>query len=627
VIVLTIGVLSLSPTVWAADGLGSTQEKVLLPDGTFFPFWDDQTAYRKTYHVAAQNPRAADTNPGTSAKPFKTIGRAAEVLAPGEKVIVHAGVYRENVVPRRGGNGPASMIAYEVGEGEKVVVSGAVEWKPRCEPSLGWQRRDTAAKVWMADLPTETFLSYNPFAIRNIYDEFVQYRNLDDTPKYLLRRGAVFVGGRPLRQVFRYAELANHDGAFWVEEPGRRIHFRLLGDADPAQATFEVTAKEQLFAPRQYGLGYIRVSGFHFERAADGVPVPQRALVSTSRGHHWLLEKNHIRWANAVGMDVGNQDWKAARADRFGRHIIRGNRISDCGVCGLAGCGAVDETLVEDNVVERIGGLGIEQMWEVGGLKFHGARSVLVRRNTFSDLDRAAGVWLDYLNANCRITGNLFHNITSCNGTLFVEVSHATNVLDHNVFWDIRLSPGRGMNGKNGSAVCADSSDHTIAAYNFFGNVQGFAVSMNNLQKDRVVAGRKGECRGNKALNNVFFACARRVFLGRNESNTSDGNLFDAGNKDAIFDIQDPVPEPKPRLDSWRQSFKQDLHSLEAPMEAVFDLQANQLRFSCLALPQACPAVPQLGEQKHAPGLGPFGAEACRMLGAGKPVVLALPQR
>lgn len=35
-----------------------------------------------------------------------------------------------------------------------------------------------------------------------------------------------------------------------MEEPGLRIHFRLPGDADTTQATFEVTAKDQLLARR-----------------------------------------------------------------------------------------------------------------------------------------------------------------------------------------------------------------------------------------------------------------------------------------------------------------------------------------------------------------------------------------
>jgi hypothetical protein len=277
--------------------------------------------------------------------------------------------------------------------------------------------------------------------------------------------------------------------------------------------------------------------------------------------------------------------------------------------------------------VERVGGLGIEQMWEVAGLKFHRAHRVLIRRNTFRDLDRAAGVWLDYLNSACRVTGNVFQGISTCNGTLFVEVSHAANMLDHNVFWDIRLSPAWGMNGKNGSAICADSSDHTVAAYNFFGNVRGFAVSMNNLQVDRIVEGRKGECRGNKVLNNVFFACPHRIFLGRNDGNTCDGNLFDAGNKDAIFDIQSPAPKPKPRFSAWQQSFGQDRSSRESPMQAAFDPKANELRFSCQSVPEPCPPVAQLGEREAATGLGPFGAEAWKLLRDGKPAVLALPPR
>ncbi len=133
-------------------------EKVILPDGTFFQFWDDQTVYRKVYHVAGRNPQASDANPGTEEKPLKTIGRAAEVVQPGEKVVVHEGVYRECVSPRRGGNGPASMIAYEVAKGEKATVSGAVEWKPLCRPSAGWGRAKGAKTIWMADLPAEACL-------------------------------------------------------------------------------------------------------------------------------------------------------------------------------------------------------------------------------------------------------------------------------------------------------------------------------------------------------------------------------------------------------------------------------------------------------------------------------------
>lgn len=598
----------------------AVHEKVFLPDGSEFPFWDDRTVYRACYHVAAGQPHAVDTNPGTAARPFRTIGRAAEMLQPGEKVIVHAGVYRECVVPRQGGTGPEQMIAYETAPGETVVVSGAVEWRPRCQSSAGWQSAATTQPIWMADLPVEDFGGYNPFLARNIYEEFLSYRNLDDAPKYLLRRGAVFVNGRPLRQVTRYAALAEQAGAFWVEEPGRRIHFRLVDDADPAAATFEVTAQEQLFAPDERGLGYIRVSGFVFERAADGVPVPQRAMVSASRGHHWIIEHNVIRWANACGLDVGQQDWKAAKPAKFGGHIIRGNRISDCGVCGIAGCQFMDHTLVEDNVVERVGGLGLELMWEVAGLKFHVAKHVLIRRNTFRDLDRACGVWLDFMNQNCRVTGNLFHNIVSCHGAAFVELTADTNLIDHNVFWEVRISAAFGDNARNGTAVNADNSNRTIIAHNFIAHSAGFGVMLNAFQEER----RQGECHDNRVLNNIFCACPRRVFLGHNHSNQSDGNLFDAANAAAVCDIQQPAPEPKPVFVAWQHSFGQDRQSVESPMTAEWDQSAGKLRFSCRQLPATVIPVPELQARSDSLGCGPFAAAACNRLRAGETVVWSL---
>ncbi|MGD0093284.1 MAG: DUF1565 domain-containing protein, partial [Planctomycetota bacterium] len=100
---LAVALLLLCASAPAETAPAAGEEQVVLPDGTFFPFWDDRTDYRKTYHVAGQDPRAADTNPGTREQPFKTIGRAAELLQPGEKVLIHEGVYRECVRPRRGG--------------------------------------------------------------------------------------------------------------------------------------------------------------------------------------------------------------------------------------------------------------------------------------------------------------------------------------------------------------------------------------------------------------------------------------------------------------------------------------------------------------------------------------------
>lgn len=284
-------------------------EEVLMPDGTPFEFWDDVTEYTRVYHVARNHPDASDRNPGTEERPFATIGRAAEVLEAGEKVIVHEGVYREYVCPVRGGEGPDRMIAYEAAAGEEVCIKGSEVWEPELRPSEGWRKVGwpggavtSDAMIWMADLPPEWFVGYNPFLASNMsreYGFFSQGWSVEETHASQLRRGMIFVNGQPLRQVFWPGELGQSDGAFWVEDPGLRIHFRLREDADPNEAAIEVSVREQVFAPKDYYLGYIRLSGFRLEHAADGVPFPQRAAVSTSRGHHWIIEDNESifpRW-------------------------------------------------------------------------------------------------------------------------------------------------------------------------------------------------------------------------------------------------------------------------------------------------------------------------------------------
>src|SRR4030067_939023 len=98
---------------------------VLLPDGREFITWEQPLQFSRTYYVDNRNTRAADTNPGTKELPFLTINKAAQVLQPGECVVIMTGVYRERIDPARGGTGPDKMISYESAPGATVVVKGA----------------------------------------------------------------------------------------------------------------------------------------------------------------------------------------------------------------------------------------------------------------------------------------------------------------------------------------------------------------------------------------------------------------------------------------------------------------------------------------------------------------------
>ena len=121
-----------------------------------------------------------------------------------------------------------------------------------------------------------------------------------------------------------------------------------------------------------------------------------------------------VRWAHACGIDVGNETWHRLGGEpsaTSGHHIIRRNHVSDCGVCGIAAVGNNACSLVEDNLVERIGGIHVERIWENAGLKFHTCDTVLIRRNVLRHITDAPGLWLDYMNRNSRVTGNVIADI------------------------------------------------------------------------------------------------------------------------------------------------------------------------------------------------------------------------
>ena len=104
------------------------------PTAPNFVSWEQPLTFSKTYYVDNNSAKADDNGPGTSEQPFRTINKAAQVLQPGERVVIASGTYRECVRPVRGGTGPAQMISYEAAPGAKVFIKGSEILKD------GWQQ-------------------------------------------------------------------------------------------------------------------------------------------------------------------------------------------------------------------------------------------------------------------------------------------------------------------------------------------------------------------------------------------------------------------------------------------------------------------------------------------------------
>lgn len=610
-----------------------------LPDGSDFVFWEKPLTFSRTYYVDANAARGDDKGPGTRERPFLTISRAAEILQAGERVVIAAGIYRELIRPARGGAGPERMISYEAAPGATVIVRASEILRDSWQPSTGRLRDADEGKVrlWKHTLSGALFPdAYNPFGMANVPGDWswLDARRVDMGP-YFRRRGMVFVDGKPLEPVEQYRELGGTlfapaavaagptpprtglpartrggpimqeiggtpDGRFWVEHQGTVIHIR-LPSGDPAQSLIEVTTREQAFAPLQRGLGYIRVRGITFQHAGNAFPPPQRGLVSTSGGHHWIIEGNTIEWANGVALDIAGQDWSGPRESTAGdSHIVRGNTIRYAGVEGIAGMGTLN-TLVEDNLIEWVGWQDAERAWEAAGVKFHRARNLLFRRNVIRHIRHANALWLDVGNINCRITSNVFADVLTVSAGIHIEMSRAENEVDNNIVWDVRnAEPGTpGQRGAAGSGIFLHASDRQIIAQNLIGrcdNVGVFPV----YRDDR---NGSGTGRGHKIYNNIFAGCGKGGIVFLHEENEADGNNY-AQLPEKFAALGSPEAIQWFDLAEWRSHGWDAQGSVLADFEMSFDPDRLELTLDGkTALPRV-PAFRQADSDWHGNATG-----------------------
>lgn len=586
VLLLVVGVSLFPWMVW-----GEVHTGVLLPDGKEFVSWEEPLRFTKTYSVDQRHPKASDSNPGTRELPFLTISRAASLLQPGERVIIASGTYRERVDPARGGTGPSQMISYETAPGTTVIVRGSLLVKQGWQPSTGYPLPPVSPvpKVYQLNLETMELHGYNPFAMVNLMgDRRYLAAKPEELRPHLLRRGMIFCDGQKLEQAELFQEVGKKGGRFWVEHQGTILHVRLPGDADPAEHEVELVTEEQVFAPRQRGLAYIRLKGISFEHAANGFPVPQRGLVSTSGGHHWIIEDCVIRHANSVALDLGYQDWNAIPPSIIGHSIVRRNHITDAGVCGMAGLG-VQNTLIESNLIENVGWQDVEFMWESGGIKLHVTKNCLLRNNVIRHLRYAPGVWLDYENHNTRVTGNIFGDIQeTLRGGIYLEASQYPNFLDHNIFWKITRGKGGSLQNippEGGCGIITDGSDDATIAHNLFGQCENAGVQTRTTE-NRIVGSRGGTARDHRVLNNIFYRCGKSIYFSHKE-NLAEGNLYLRAGTEDIPEYQSEgrglnwIAELKTTLyldlPAWQKYFGFDRHGAYADMEIAVDLDELKL--------------------------------------------------
>jgi hypothetical protein len=417
-------------------------------------------------HVATGGSDAAD---GSEDSPFRTIGRAAVVARPGDTVRVHAGEYREWVVPRRGGLSDRRRITYEAAPGEHVVVKGS-------EVVADWEA--AGGTVWKAVVPNSLFGAFNPFA-EEVEGDWIVYAEKASPRKHL---GDVYLNGRSFYEVVTLDEVSDPPLRTevvddWTQttdrirdpEQTRHVWYADVGEdettiwanfqgADPNRELVEINVRRSVFYPAEHHVDYITVRGFELAHAATPWAPPtadQPGLIGPNWAKGWIIEDNVIHDAKCSAVSLGKEastghNFATLRRDKpgyqyqlesvfsarqigwdrehIGSHIVRRNTIYDCGQNGIVGhLGCVFST-IEDNHIHHIALKREFYGYEIGGIKLHAALDVVIRHNRIHDC--SLGTWLDWQTQGTRVSRNLFY---ANNRDLFIEVSHGPHLVDHNV--------------------------------------------------------------------------------------------------------------------------------------------------------------------------------------------------
>ena len=492
---------------------------------------DQICPHGRVWHVNNRAPNAADDNDGSEAAPFQTIDRAAQAALPGDTVLVSKGVYREHVAPKHSGYDVAHMITYKAKHRRQVVIKGSEVWNPE------WTKTPIEgldASFWKADLDPALFnydfpvKEFNPFhqgdqlvtmKPETLYDPIRPVDPAEFPPPV---RGMIFVNGQRIRQARSMADFVAGSDVFFVPPDGKSIYARFAHD-DPMVDTFEITTREQVFAPRTTGVGFIHVKGFVMEHGATAPAWIQYGMVSPGSvlndpAWHWIIEDNAIRLSNACGLDIGMGYWGPARSSTRGSiseeigdrprwdHWVIGNEITDHGQAGIWSIGGSNNSIIEYNRIERNGWQNNIHMVEAAGLKMHGAEGVVIRGNLVRDNDNF-GIWLDITGANNRVTQNLLLN--NMTAGVFIEGTWGHTLVDNNIAAFTRAFAFYQMN--MGDGFYSHQAAHVTFAHNLaFANTgYGYRALLWGKGGSRQFPDSQMRVSHNRVLNNIAYANGR----------------------------------------------------------------------------------------------------------------------
>ena len=397
----------------------------------------------KEYHVSV---KGSDLhNDGSVSGPFKTINHAAQIAMPGDVIIVHSGVYREQVTPPRGGNSDTERIIYEAATGENVEIKGS-------EIIKDWKKLEK--DTWQVKIPNTFFGDFNPYLDTIHGGWFVP------TPKgRKYHTGAVYLNGDWLIEAEKKEEVmtpADKQNSLWWAEVDSTTTtiWAQFKNIDPNKEVVEINVRGTIFYPDKPFMNFITVRGFIMQHAATNWAPPsteQQGLIGTHWSRGWIIENNVIQYSKCAGISLGKYgeeldtipirsdkdfNWTIRRALDFGwnkgtigGHLVRNNTIAYCEQAGIVGCMGCAFSIVQGNTIHDIHVHRLFSGAEMAGIKFHGGIDVEIINNRIYNTN--LGLWLDWMGQGVQVKSNIMYQNDM---DVYLEVNHGPILVSNNIF-------------------------------------------------------------------------------------------------------------------------------------------------------------------------------------------------
>jgi hypothetical protein len=383
------------------------------------------------HHAAAE-----DSGPGSSDRPFKTLGRAVRTLAAGDTVLIRSGSYRESLVIAANGE-PGRPIVIAADTGAHVVLTGA--------DILHGAKPDAAGRI---SLPWPHRFPHHP----------------NDARHALIGRcEQVFVDRYPLHQVADPAAVV--PGTFCAEQG--RLTLQLPFVPPPkSPPLLEASVRPELL--RVSG-SHVVVRGLRFRYAANGA---QQAMALFA-GNHGVVEDCTFERSNGVGAGFRATDLQVLRC-----------AFLENGQLGFSANHA-HHLLLRECVVRGNNAKNFSRHWEAGGNKLVLCRGVVLERCQFLG-NRGFGAWFDIGNEACTVRHCLFADNEDAG--LFYEISYGLHTHD-NVFIGNGHLADRGAWGADGAISLSSSPGCLIERNLMVGNKEGFQLREQLRTTARIAGG------------------------------------------------------------------------------------------------------------------------------------------